>query len=309
MGITMNKDLLTIKDLTAKEIEELFSLTDKLKRNKARFSKVLAGKALALVFQKPSNRTRVSFEVGMFQLGGNSLYLSPGEISLGIRESIADVARTLSRFVDGIVLRTFEHKNCEDLARFSGIPVINGLSDFSHPCQALADLYTIREKLKAFKGVTLAYVGDGNNVCNSLLFICAKLGVNVNLGCPKGYEPLAAVLKDSRAIGDTTGAAINLFNDASSAVKDADVIYTDVWTSMGQEDEARKRIEVFEDFQVNMNLVKSAKRGALIMHCLPAHRGQEITDEVIESGNSVVFDEAENRMHVQKAVLIKLLGR
>ena len=305
----MNKDLLTIKDLTAKEIEELFSLTDKLKRNKARFSKVLAGKALALVFQKPSNRTRVSFEVGMFQLGGNSLYLSPGEISLGIRESIADVARTLSRFVDGIVLRTFEHKNCEDLARFSGIPVINGLSDFSHPCQALADLYTIREKLKAFKGVTLAYIGDGNNVCNSLLFICAKLGVNVNLGCPKGYEPLAAVLKDSRAIGDTTGAAINLFNDASSAVKNADVIYTDVWTSMGQEDEARKRIEVFEDFQVNMNLVKSAKRGALIMHCLPAHRGQEITDEVIESGNSVVFDEAENRMHVQKAVLIKLLGR
>ncbi|MFA5062688.1 MAG: ornithine carbamoyltransferase [Candidatus Omnitrophota bacterium] len=305
----MNKDLLTIKDLTTKEIEELFSLTDKLKKNKAKFNKALAGKTLALVFQKPSNRTRVSFEVGMFQLGGSSLYLSPGEISLGVRESIADVARTLSRFVDGIVLRTFEHKNCEELAKFAAIPVINGLTDFSHPCQALADLYTVKEKLKFLKGITLAYVGDGNNVCNSLLFVCAKLGVNMNVGSPKGYEPDASVLRDSRAVAETMRAAINVFNDPFSAVKNADVIYTDVWTSMGQEDEAKKRIEVFEDFQVNMNLIKLAKRGVLIMHCLPAHRGQEITDEVIESRNSVVFDEAENRMHVQKAVLIKLLGR
>ena len=305
----MTKDLLTVKDLTTKEIAELFSLTDKLKKNKAKFRKALLWKTLALIFQKPSNRTRVSFEVGMFQLGGNSLYLSPNEISLGVRESIADVARTLSRYVDGIVLRTFEHKNCEELAKFAAVPVINGLSDFSHPCQALADLYTMKEKLKMLKGLTLAYVGDGNNVCNSLLFASAKLGVNMNVGCPKGYEPDSSVLKDSQAIGGGTGAVINLFNDPSRAVKGADVIYTDVWASMGQEDEARKRKEIFKDFQVNKDLVKLAKDNVLIMHCLPAHRGEEITDEVLDSLNAIVFDEAENRMHVQKAVLIKLLGR
>ncbi|MFH0855013.1 MAG: ornithine carbamoyltransferase [Candidatus Omnitrophota bacterium] len=304
----MKKDLLTIKDLTTKEIEGLFSLTDKLKRNKLKFRKVLAGKTIALVFQKPSNRTRVSFEVGMFQLGGNSLYLSPDEISLGVRESVADVAKTLSRYVDGIVLRTFEHNNCIELAKFAAIPVINGLSDFSHPCQALADLYTIKEKLKALKGVTLAYVGDGNNVCNSLLLACAKLGVNMNVGCPKGYEPDSPVLRDSKAIGDATGASIDLFDKAPSAVKNADVIYTDVWASMGQEDESQKRKEAFKDFQVNMDLVKLAKKDVLVMHCLPAHRQEEITDEVLDSKNAVVFDEAENRMHVQKAILMKLLG-
>lgn len=305
----MTKDLLSIKDLTTARINDMFSLTDKLKKNKSKFRKVLAGKTIALIFQKPSNRTRVSFEVGMFQLGGNSLYLSPNEINLGVRESIADVAKTLSRYVDGIVLRTFEHKNCEELAKFSSVPVINGLSDFSHPCQALADLYTVKEKLKTLKGLTLAYVGDGNNVCNSLLFACAKLGVNMSVGCPKGYEPDATVLKDAKAIGDITGASINLFNDASSAVKNADVIYTDVWASMGQEDEAKPRKEAFRDFQVNKNLVNLAKKDVLIMHCLPAHRGEEITAEVLDSKNAIVFDEAENRMHVQKAILIKLLGR
>ncbi|MDD5518077.1 MAG: ornithine carbamoyltransferase [Candidatus Omnitrophica bacterium] len=305
----MKKDLLTINDLTVKEIRELFSLTDKLKKNKAKFGKTLFGKTLVLIFQKPSNRTRVSFEVGMFQLGGNSLYLAPNEINLGIRESIADVARTLSRYVDGIVIRTFEHKNCLELAKEATVPVINGLSDFSHPCQALADLYTVKEKLKVLKGLTLAYVGDGNNVCNSLLFICAKLGVNMNVGCPKGYEPDAAVLKDAKAAAEASGAGINLFNDAFSAVKAADVIYTDVWASMGQEDEAAKRKEAFRGFQVNKNLVESAKANVLIMHCLPAHRGEEITDDVLNSQNAVIFDEAENRMHVQKAVLIKLLGR
>ncbi|MFA5149924.1 MAG: ornithine carbamoyltransferase [Candidatus Omnitrophota bacterium] len=305
----MKKDLLTINDLTVKEIQELFSLTDKLKKNKAKFGKTLFGKTLVLIFQKPSNRTRVSFEVGMFQLGGNSLYLAPNEINLGVRESIADVARTLSRYVDGIVIRTFEHKNCLELAKEATVPVINGLSDFSHPCQALADLYTVKEKLKVLKGLTLAYVGDGNNVCNSLLFICAKLGVNMNVGCPKGYEPDAAVLKDAKAAAEASGAGINLFNDAFSAVKAADVIYTDVWASMGQEDEAAKRKEAFRGFQVNKNLVESAKANVLIMHCLPAHRGEEITDDVLNSQNAVIFDEAENRMHVQKAVLIKLLGR
>jgi ornithine carbamoyltransferase len=305
----MTKDLLTIKDLTTKEIEELFSLTAKLKKNKAKFAKTLSGKTLALIFQKPSNRTRVSFEVGMFQLGGYSLYLAPNEINLGVRESIPDVAKTLSRYVDGIVLRTFEHKNCLELAKEASVPVINGLSDFSHPCQALADLYTVKEKFKALKGLTLAYVGDGNNVCNSLLFICAKLGVNMNAGCPQGYEPEPAVLKDAKSAAKAGGAAINLFNDALSAVKGADVIYTDVWASMGQEDEAVKRKEAFKDFQVNKNLIKAAKANILIMHCLPAHRGEEITEDVLESKNAVIFDEAENRMHVQKAVLIKLLGR
>jgi ornithine carbamoyltransferase len=305
----MKKDLLTIKDLTAKEIQELFSLTDNLKKNKAKFAKALFGKTLALIFQKPSNRTRVSFEVGMFQLGGHSLYLAPNEINLGVRESIADVAKTLSRYIDGIVIRTFEHKNCLELAKEATVPVINGLSDFSHPCQALADLYTVKEKFKVLKGLTLAYVGDGNNVCNSLLFICAKLGVNMNVGCPVGYEPSAAVFKDAKAAAETSAAKINLFNDASSAVKEADVVYTDVWASMGQEDEAAKRKEAFKDFQVNKELVRSAKPKALIMHCLPAHRGEEITADVLDSQNAVVFDEAENRMHVQKAVLIKLLRR
>jgi len=305
----MKKDLTSIKDLSKKEIEELFSLTDKLKKNKKKFSKTLSGKTLALIFQKPSNRTRVSFEVGMFQLGGNSLYLAPNEINLGVRESISDVAKTLSRFVDAVVLRTFEHKNCLELSQAASVPVINGLSDFSHPCQALADLYTVKEKLKSFKGLTLAYVGDGNNVCNSLLFTCAKLGVNMNVGSPKGYEVTDAVVKDVKEMALETGAQINFFNDAASAVKNADVIYTDVWTSMGQEEEAKKRKEAFKNFQVNKELVQLAKKNVLVMHCLPAHRGEEITADVLDSANAVVFDEAENRMHVQKAILIKLLGR
>jgi len=305
----MKKDLITIKDLTTARINDIFILTDSLKKNKLKFRKALAGKTIVLIFQKPSNRTRVSFEVGMFQLGGNSLYLAPNEINLGVRESITDVAKTLSRYVDGIVLRTFEHKNCLDLAKAATVPVINGLSDFSHPCQALADLYTVKEKLKKLRGITLAYVGDGNNVCNSLIFTCAKLGVNMNIGCPKGYAPDAGVLKDARVAAQISGCNINLFNEAQSAVQDVDVVYTDVWASMGQEDEAKKRKAIFKDFQVNRKLVNLAKEDVLIMHCLPAHRGEEITDEVLDSKNSIVFDEAENRMHVQKAILIELLER
>lgn len=304
----MKKDFISIKDLTVKEIEELFNLTDRLKENKNKFSKVLAGKTLVLIFQKPSNRTRVSFEVGMFQLGGNSLYLAPNEINLGVRESIADVAKTLSRYIDAIVLRTFEHKNCLEMARAASVPVINGLTDFSHPCQALTDLYTVKEKLKTFKNRTLAYIGDGNNVCNSLLFICAKLGMNMNVGSPKGYAPDVSVLKDATLIAKSSGGAIKLFNDPTAAVKGVDVIYTDVWASMGQEEEAQKRKLAFKDFQVNKDLVKLADKDVLIMHCLPAHRGEEISDEVLDSKNAVVFDEAENRMHVQKAILIKLLS-
>ena len=304
----MKKDLISVKDLTAGEIEEIFNLTDKIKRDKARFTKALAGKTLALIFQKPSNRTRVSFEVGMFELGGYSIYLGPDEISLGVRESIKDVAKTLSRYVDGIVLRTFEHKNLIDLAQFATVPVINGLSDLLHPCQALADVYTIREKLKNIEGITITYIGDGNNVCNSLLHACSKVGINMNIATPKAYEPDKLVLNEARVIAKTKKATINLSVKPKETVKDVDVIYTDVWTSMGQEKEAKIRKRIFKEFQVNKNLVKLAKKNVLIMHCLPAHRGEEITDEIMESKNSVIFDQAENRMHVQKAILIKLLG-
>jgi len=303
----LQKDLISIKDLSAQEINEIFVLTDKLKKDKIKFSKVLAGKTLALIFQKPSNRTRVSFEVGMYQLGGHAIYLRPDEINLGVRESIEDVAKTLSRYIDAIVLRTFEHKNVLDLAKYSNKPVINGLSDFSHPCQALADIYTIREKLKKIKNTTLAYVGDGNNVCNSLLYGCSKVGINMNVATPKGYEPKAVVLDEAKTFAGSAGCKISLFNTSALAVKSADVIYTDVWTSMGQEQEAKERKELFKEFQVNKSLLKLAKKNAFVMHCLPAHRGEEITDDVMDSRNSIVFDQAENRMHVQKAILIGLL--
>jgi len=296
----MKKDLISIQDLSTAEIEGIFQLTGQLKKNKAKFSKALSGKTLALIFQKPSNRTRVSFEVGMYQLGGNSIYLSPSEINLGVRECVQDVSKTLSRYVDGIVLRTFEHKNVLEMAKEATVPVINGLSDFSHPCQGLADIYTIKEKVKSLKDVTLAYVGDGNNVCNSLLYTCAKLGIKVNVATPKGFEPQKEVLEETKKIA-------TVFNDPFLAVKGVDVIYTDVWASMGQEEEAQERRKIFKDFQINKKLVGLAKKDVLVMHCLPAHRGEEITADVLESKNSVVFDEAENRMHVQKAILIKLL--
>jgi len=303
----MKKDLLSIKDLSLDEINSIFALSSQLKKNKKKFSKALLGQTLALIFQKPSNRTRVSFEVGMYQLGGNSLYLSPSEINLGVRETIKDVAKTISRYVDGIVLRTFEHKNCLDMAAAASVPVINGLSDFSHPCQGLADVFTIKEKFKSLKNITLAYVGDGNNVCNSLLFAAAKTGMNINVASPKGYLPNENVVKYSQDIAKVTGSQIKITEDPFSAVKGAQVVYTDVWASMGQEEEITKRKIIFKDFQINAKLLANAASGALVMHCLPAHRGEEITDEVMDSKNSIVFDQAENRMHVQKAILIKLL--
>ncbi|MFA4853810.1 MAG: ornithine carbamoyltransferase [Candidatus Omnitrophota bacterium] len=305
----MKKDLLSIKDLSLADIEAILKLSEKLKKNKNKFSRALFGKTLALIFQKPSNRTRVSFQVGMYQLGGNSLYLSPQEINLGVRESIRDVARTLSRYVDGIVIRTFEHKNCLDMAAVASVPVINGLSDFSHPCQGLADIFTIKEKLKKLKDITLAYVGDGNNVCNSLLFAAAKTGMNINVAAPKGYSPSEEVVKLSLAIASSTGSRIKITEDPFSAVRAAQVVYTDVWASMGQEEEINKRKIIFKDFQINAKLLANAPPEVLVMHCLPAHRGEEITDEVMDSGNSIVFDQAENRMHVQKAILIKLLAK
>ncbi|HAH21961.1 MAG: ornithine carbamoyltransferase [Omnitrophica WOR_2 bacterium GWF2_43_52] len=303
----MKKDLISIKDLSAEEIEGIFALTDELKKDKSKYAESLKGKTLALIFQKPSNRTRVSFAVGMFQLGGLGIYLAPDEINLGVRETIQDVARTLSRYVDGIVLRTFEHRNVEELAKYASIPVINGLSDLSHPCQGLADLYTIREKLGSFKGLTLAYVGDGNNVTHSLLYGCSRAGLNITIATPEKFEPDAGVVKQAKAFASLSGAKIQLCYKASEACKNADVIYTDVWTSMGREKEAAKRRKIFRSFQVNKKLLSLAKKHCLIMHCLPAHRGEEITDEAIDSQNSVVFDQAENRLHVQKAILIKLL--
>lgn len=303
----MKKDFISIKNLTLKEIQDIFCLTDNLKKDRDEFSKILAGKTLALIFQKPSNRTRVSFEVGMYQLGGYSLYLGPEEINLGVRESIEDVAKTLSRYVDAIVLRTFEHKNILEMARYAAVPVINGLSDLSHPCQALADIYTIKEKLGNIQGITLAYIGDGNNVCNSLLYAAALTGINMNVAAPKGYTPSALVLKEAKTIAKGKKAAINLFTKPEEAVRNADVLYTDVWVSMGQENESKIRKKIFKEFQINKGLMQLARKNALIMHCLPAHRGDEITDEVMESENSVIFDQAENRMHVQKAILIKLL--
>ncbi len=315
----MKKDLISIRDLSAQEIEDLFSLAVNLKRNKSKFNRVLAGKTLALVFQKPSNRTRVSFEVGMYQLGGNSVYLSPSEINLGVRETVKDAAKTISRYVDGIVLRTFEHKNCVDMAQAAQVPVINGLSDFSHPCQALADLFTIGEKFarlnqfsqkgRRLRGLTLAYVGDGNNVCNSLLFASAKTGMNIAVATPAGYAPNPQVVKQAKEIAEETLSQITITEDPLCAVNAANVVYTDVWASMGQEKEISQRKIIFKDFQINARLLTNAAPGVLVMHCLPAHRGEEITDEVLDSKNSVVFDQAENRMHVQKAILIKLLGR
>ena len=304
----MKKDLISVKDLSAAEMQGLFSLTDALKKDDSRYNSILKGKTLALIFQKPSCRTRVSFEVGMHQLGGGSLYLGPDELLLGVRESIKDVAKTLSRYLNGIVLRTFAHKNVVEMAAHATIPVINGLSDFSHPCQALADIYSIKEKLGSLDSVTLAYVGDGNNVCHSLLYACAIIGLNLNVASPKGYMPDKSVVKQAQEMAKAKNIRIEICASPQAAVEGAGVIYTDVWASMGQEKETQKRKKIFKNFQVNTKLVKLAKKDALIMHCLPAHRQEEITDDVLDSKNSIVFDQAENRMHVQKAILIKLLG-
>ncbi|MFA5099593.1 MAG: ornithine carbamoyltransferase [Candidatus Omnitrophota bacterium] len=304
----MKKDLLTAGQLSKKEIFDIFSLTAKIKKSPRAFASVLQGKSLALIFQKPSNRTYVSFYVGMFQLGGTALYLGPDQIKLGERETVHDVAKTLSRYVNGIVLRTFAHQTVIDMAKYADVPVINGLSDYSHPCQALADLFTIREKFGSFRNVTMAYIGDGNNVCNSLIAVCAKIGVNLNIATPRGYEPDSGVIKAARAIALQSGARIRLFDTAKAAAAKADVLYTDVWASMGQETEAKRRKKDFKAFQLNSKLLDVANKGAYIMHCLPAHRGEEISDEVIDGKSSIVFDEAENRLHVQKAVLVKLMG-
>ncbi|MBU1871302.1 MAG: ornithine carbamoyltransferase, partial [Candidatus Omnitrophica bacterium] len=298
----------SIKDLTQEELKEIFELTSKIKQSPHKFSTSLSGEIIALIFEKPSCRTQVSFEVGMYQLGGMSLSLGPEQIKLGLRESTQDIARTLSRYVNGIVLRTFAHKNILKMAECASIPVINALTDLLHPCQALADIYTVGENFRNFKDITLSFIGDGNNVCHSLLFACSKIGLNLNIATPAKYAPSPEIVKEALVFAKKSGAKIKLFNQAKEAVKAADVLYTDVWASMGQEAEATARKKQFSKFQINKKLLLLAKKGCLVMHCLPAHRGEEITDEVIDSNNSIVFDQAENRLHVQKAILIKLLG-
>ena len=268
----------------------------------------LRGKSLAMIFEKSSTRTRVSFEVGMTQLGGHALFLSPNDLQVGRGETIADTARVLSRFVDGIMYRAYRSENVRELARHATVPVINGLDDREHPCQILADLLTIQEHKGTLKGLKLAYVGDGNNVCNSLLVGCAEVGMHMTAGVPKGYEPDSQLLAEARRIASEREARIEVVHDPFVAVKDADVLYTDVWVSMGMEKEKEQRERTFIPYQINDRLVSAAKKDAVVMHCLPAHRGLEITDDVVDGPQSIVFDEAENRLHAQKAILVRLLG-
>ena len=295
--------------LTKEEIEQILGTAELLKSQLLHGEEhpLLKGKTLAMIFEKPSTRTRVSFEVGMWQLGGYALYLSAGDLQLGRGETIADTAQVLSRYVDGIMARVFAHQAILDLVKYSRVPVINGLSDFTHPCQGLADLFTIYEKKGRLSGLRLAYVGDGNNVAHSLLYGCSKVGMNITLATPKGFEPAPEVVSKAKEEGKKSGCEVRVTKDPKEAVKGADIVYTDVWASMGKEKEHEKRVKVFKPYQVNGKLVKEAEKDYIFMHCLPAHRGQEVTDEVADSENSVIFDQAENRLHTQKALLALIM--
>ena len=306
----MNRHLLTLDDLTAQDIAALFNLAAeiKAKRRQGILHPILSGKTLAMIFEKPSLRTRVTFEAGMTQLGGHAIYLTPTDILLGQRETVQDAARNLERWVDGIVARTFSHQTVERLASYSRIPVINGLTDTHHPVQILCDLFTLWEKRGRVQGLRVVFVGDGNNVCASWLQGAAKMGMHFTLACPKGYGPDPGLLARAEAQARVSGATLAVVHDPAAAARGADVLYTDVWTSMGQEEERARRLKDFQGFQVDDALLRLAVPDALVMHCLPAHRGEEITDEVIEGPHSIVFDEAENRLHLQKAILVTLLG-
>jgi len=306
----MKKDLLAISDLTSRELDDVLKLSESLKklRKEGRIHQPLKGKSLGMIFEKSSTRTRVSFEVGMYQLGGQALFLSANDLQIGRGEPVADTARTLSRYLDGIMIRTFAQATVEELARHASIPVINGLTDLHHPCQALADLFTIREKRGKLKGLKFSYVGDGNNMAHSLIEACVKAGMHVSLACPPGYEPDAGIMREAKLAAAQTGSEVRLSNDPGKAVTNADIVYTDVWASMGQESEHAKRVNAFRGYQVDAKLMKLADPKALVMHCLPAHRGEEIAAEVIDGPQSVVFDQAENRLHIQKAVLEMLMG-
>ena len=300
---TRVRHFLSIADLSPAETAALLDDADALKRDPVPRDAPLHGRALAMIFEKPSLRTRLSFDVAMRDLGGHSSYLSPQEVGLGRRESVSDVARVVSRYVDVVVLRTFAHETLEEFAKYSSVPVINGLSDLTHPCQGLADIFTIRERKGALSGVVAAYVGDGNNVAHSLMLAAANTGMTLRVASPAGFDPLPRYRDLADSTAQTTGARITYLRDPIAAVRDADVVYTDVWTSMGQEQEYERRRRAFQGFQVNPELLAGAKPDAIVLHDLPAHRGEEITDDVIDGPNSAVFDQAENRLHVQKAVL------
>ncbi len=304
------KHLVCLADLTSEEIWHILHTARDLKAawQAGGNEPIMAGKSLAMIFEKPSLRTRTSFEMAMVHLDGHALYLSPDEIGLGKRESVADVARVLSRYVDGIEARVFAHRTIEELAKYATVPVINGLSDWTHPCQALGDALTLWEHKGAIEGQRLAFIGDGNNVANSLLFLGGKLGLHVTIASPPGYEPSPAVIRLACEAARTSGAELAITNDPVAAVARADVVYTDVWTSMGQEAETAQREAVFSSYQVNATLMGHAPSGALFMHCLPAHRGDEVTDEVADAPYSIIFDQAENRLHAQKAVLAILMS-
>lgn len=301
-------DLLSIQDLTPAEVEGILDLTSAVKTHPREFSKALDGKQVVLMFEKPSLRTRLTFEVGVRSLGGTSLFVDQRGARIGDREKLSDVAHNLERWMDGIVLRTYEHATVTDMAKNASIPVINGLSDLEHPCQALADYFTLKEKFGNLKKVKLAYVGDGNNVAHSLLLTAAMLGSKIALATPVGYEPSHDIVLQACEIASRTGAQIEITSDVTQAVKHANAIYTDVWASMGQEDEALDRKQIFWPYQVNSKLMSLAGPDAFFMHCLPAHRGDEVTDEVMDSAAAIVFDEAENRLHVQKTILLLLMG-
>jgi ornithine carbamoyltransferase len=301
------KDFLSIRDLSSDEIHGLLQKAMEIKAHPERYRDALRGKALAMIFEKPSLRTRVSFDVGIHQLGGFSINLTPGEINLGKRESIHDVAKNLERMAQGIMIRTFGHDIVEEMARHASIPVINGLTDFSHPCQALADYMTILEVKGRLQGLKVAYVGDGNNVAHSLIYGAALLGVNISVATPAGYEPKESVVEWGRGAIGRGECRIEITRDPGTAARRADVIYTDVWASMGQEAETAARKKIFQPYQVNGELISNAAPDAVFMHCLPAHRGEEVTAEVIDSPRSVVFQQAENRLHAQKAVMLELM--
>ncbi len=309
MGLK-NKDLISIHDLSVGEVATILDVAKKLKRMQkaGQPHRYLAGKSLAMIFAKASTRTRVSFEVGFYQLGGQAIYLNEAVSQIGRGEPVKDTARVLSRFVDGIMIRTFSHASVIELAQYATVPVINGLTDLLHPCQALADVFTIQEKLEVLKGRKLVFIGDGNNMAHSLMYACAKVGMNMICASPKGYQPRPDILAQAQADALHTGCSITVEEDMFKAAKGADVIYTDVWTSMGEEAERAQRFAALHTYQVNQELLSLARPECIVLHCLPAHRGEEITDEVIEGPHSVVFDEAENRLHVQKAIMALLLS-
>ncbi len=304
-----HKDLISIHDLSAEDVEALFQVATNVKARPERYRNALAGQTLAMIFEKSSTRTRVSFEVGMYQLGGLATFLSSRDIQIGRGEPISDTAKVLSRYVDGIMARTFAHATVTELAKHASVPVINGLTDLLHPCQALADYFTVREKLGRTKGLTLAYVGDGNNMCHSLMFGGAKVDMSVRVATPEGYRPNPEIVELAQADHRAAGTTLEVVAAPQDAVKGANVVYTDVFASMGQEAEAAVRLQAFAGYQVSPELMRLADADAIFMHCLPCHRGEEVHADVVDGPRSVVFDEAENRLHVQKAIMLMLMNR